>query len=101
MGPPAFAHRRGPGAELVRGLVLLDDRRGNTAALAHLVSAAHALISALRSRPGPVRALRRRPVALTLRAWLVYSRVQFLACGSPFPSVARAGSGVFETPPQL
>jgi hypothetical protein len=38
---------------------------------------AHALISALRSRPGPVRALRRRPVALTLRAWLVYSRVQF------------------------
>src|ERR1035438_2373196 len=40
---------------------------------------ANALISALRSRPGPVRALRRRPAALTLHAWLVYSRVQFLS----------------------
>ena len=40
---------------------------------------ANALISALRSRHWPVRALRRRPAALTLRAWLVYSRVQFLS----------------------
>src|SRR5258707_9147227 len=40
MGPPASARPRGPGAGLVPGLVLLDDRRANTAAaLAHLVSA--------------------------------------------------------------
>jgi hypothetical protein len=38
-GPTAFAHPRGPGAESARGLALLDDRRRNTAALAHLVPA--------------------------------------------------------------
>src|ERR1022692_298209 len=34
---------------------------------------AHARISALRSRPGPVRALRRRPAAPARRAWSVYA----------------------------
>src|SRR5260370_10854188 len=77
MGPPAFAHPCGPGAELVLGLVLLDDRRGNTAGLAHLVSAVPRPCPDFRA-PLPARGTY-RPVALTLRAWLVYSRVQFLS----------------------
>ncbi len=55
---------------------------------------AHALISALRSRPGPVRTLRRRPVALTSRAWLVYSRVQFLSmCSADAQPLDDRGAG--------
>lgn len=54
---------------------------------------AHALISALRSRPGPVRTLR-RPVALTSRAWLVYSRVQFLSmCSADAQPLDDRGAG--------
>jgi hypothetical protein len=52
------------------------------------------LISANRSRPGPVRALRRRPVALTSRAWLVYSRVQFLSmCSADAQPLDDRGAG--------
>jgi hypothetical protein len=52
------------------------------------------LISANRSRPGPVPALRRRPVALTSRAWLVYSRVQFLSmCSADAQPLDDRGAG--------